>query len=249
MNKPPFVELLGIKIHSLKVAELIDAIGEIAVQKRKCIFTHVNIHAMNIAAKNSVFKNFLNNADINFCDGDGVRLGAVLQNKHIVEKITYNRFIYKLAAYSQDNNLSWYILGSKPGVTEIAEEKLNLQFPTLNIAGHHHGYINEEKVKAQVIEDIHRCQPNILILGMGMPYQERFLEENMEALSFNVALTGGAVFEYVSGKARMTPSIYYKLKLEWFYRFMHEPKRLFNRYVIGNPAFIIRVLVDKILKT
>ncbi len=151
MKKLPFVELLGINIHSLTVGELIKALGELVTENKKCVVANVNIHAMNIAVKNETFKKFLNDALINFCDGDGVRFGASLQGKHIEEKITYNRLIYQLAEYSQDQNISWYMLGSKPGVTDVAHDKLMAQFPKLKIAGHHHGYISDPEIKAAVI--------------------------------------------------------------------------------------------------
>lgn len=243
MNK---ISLLGVNITNIKEDELNQEIGGIVKNNGKEIVANVNIHAMNIAVDMYWFKEFLNNSRINFCDGEGVRLGARILNMNIVEKITYNRWIWSFANYSELNGLSWYLVGSKPGVIDEATNLLLKKHPKLIIKGFHHGYIGDEKIENGLIRDIKEKTPNVLILGMGMPVQERFLLRNFKELSFNVALTGGAVFDYVSGIAKMTPDIYYKLKIEWLFRFMQEPRRLFYRYFIGNPKFMIRVLIAKI---
>lgn len=239
------VDVLGVSISNLSKEELNSKILKVASQNDKEMFLNVNIHAMNIAYSNSWFKDMLNAAYVNFCDGDGVRLGARIVGSKIKEKITYNRWIWDLASFSEKHSLSWFMLGSKPGVIDKCNSILKEKYPKLNINGYHHGFVKDSHVNEQVVEKIKKNKPNILILGMGMPLQEKWLKENFDNLEFNVALTGGAVFDYISGKAKMTPNIFYQLKMEWFYRFLQEPKRLFNRYFIGNPLFLIRIFKSK----
>jgi N-acetylglucosaminyldiphosphoundecaprenol N-acetyl-beta-D-mannosaminyltransferase len=83
---------------------------------------------------------------------------------------------------------------------------------------------------------------------MGMPTQEAWLADHLGRLRVNVALTGGAVFDYVSGRRRVTPDVFRRLKLEWLYRWLAEPRRLFWRYAAGNPLFVVRVLMWDVLK-
>jgi N-acetylglucosaminyldiphosphoundecaprenol N-acetyl-beta-D-mannosaminyltransferase len=198
---------------------------------------------MNIAAKNQWFRNFLNQAAINFCDGDGVRLAGWIMRKKIVQKITYNRWIWELANVSEKENFSWYLLGSTQESLEKAVKKLKAKYPKLNIVGYHNGYLKDEN-KLNVLDDIRTKKPDILCLGMGMPLQEKFLVENSDYINYKIGLTGGAVFDYISGEFKMTPNIFYDLKLEWFYRFLQQPKRLFNRYFIGIPEFLGRIIVS-----
>lgn len=239
-------EVLGVFITNLTSKELNDECKRAIEASKKDIFANVNIHAMNFAYRLDWFKTFLNEAVINFCDGEGVRMGASLLGYHIKEKITYNRWIWELAELSEKEGFSWYMLGSKQEVLEKCSHTLKGKYPKLNIIGSHHGYIKDEEVSAKVASEIRQKKPNILILGMGMPIQEKWLVDNFENLDFNVALTGGAVFEYISGQAKMTPNIFYKLKLEWFFRFLQEPRRLFKRYFIGNPLFFIRIFLQKL---
>ena len=236
------IELLGVGISNVTVEELNAELLKIIRAEGHEHILNVNVHAMNIAAGNRWFKQFLNEAKINFCDGDGVRLAAKYSGKHIAEKITYNRYIYELAAFSSKHGLSWYILGASETTIKNAFKVLGEKYPELNVVGYHHGFLRDSNIIQGVIDDINEKKPNILILGMGMPLQEEFLHKHSKSMTFNAAFTGGAVFEYVAGEAKMTPDIFYRLKLEWFYRFCQEPGRLFTRYFFGNFYFLFRVL-------
>lgn len=240
-----YIEVTGIKIHNLTFDELNESIKLLILGGGKHIVSNVNINAMNIAYEQKWFKLFLNNASINFCDGDGVRLAAKLKGKNIKQKITYNRWIWDFASFSEMEGFSFYLIGSKQGTIERAKNVLSSKYPNLEIKGYRNGFFNEDSDISDCIADINDKKPNVLILGMGMPHQEKWLLQNREKLSFNVALTGGAVFEYISGNATMTPAFFYRNKLEWLYRFIKEPRRLFKRYIVGNPLFFLRVIFTK----
>jgi N-acetylglucosaminyldiphosphoundecaprenol N-acetyl-beta-D-mannosaminyltransferase len=161
-------------------------------------------------------------------------------------KVTYDWWIWELAEFSQQQNLSWYILGAKEESISKAVKKLNKAYPALEIKGYHHGYFNKKNSEnINVVNEICRLKPNILLMAMGMPAQEEWLVDNWSNLNINVALTGGAVVDYISGNFKSTPDIFRKLKFEWFYRFLQRPRYLLKRYFIGNPLFVIRVLSEK----
>jgi len=240
------VRLLGVDIDNLTARELDARILRIIRSGTKAMVLHVNIQGMNLAVRHPWMKDLLNHAGVVICDGDGVRLGAVVEGKKIKQKITYNRYIWQLAALSQAHHLSWYLIGSKNEVIAAAVANLQARYPGLEIKGWRDGYFNGPEDCERTKTDINRAAPNILILGMGMPTQEAWLRDNFGDLSVNAALTGGAVFEYVSGRARIIPDVLFHLKLEWLYRFLHEPRRLFARYFLGNPLFIVRVLFERL---
>lgn len=238
------VNLLGVRIHSLTMDDLNEYLVNAVRAGEKCTLANVNINAMNLAYENPWFLKFLNESAINFCDGEGVRLGAKMKGKEIIEKITYNRWIWSLAELSQREGLTWYLLGATEKSISKAVKILKEKFPALEIVGYHNGFIDSETLP-ELLSDIRKKSPNILCLGMGMPLQEKFLIDYSEQINYNIALTGGAVFDYISGEFKMTPDIFYKLKLEWFYRFINDPKRLFKRYFIGIPLFFLRLLFIK----
>jgi N-acetylglucosaminyldiphosphoundecaprenol N-acetyl-beta-D-mannosaminyltransferase len=237
------ITLTGIKVTNCTKDELNGYICQVIRQKRKEVIPNVNIHCMNLCADNPWLQEFLNSCEVVVCDGDGVRLGAWISGSHIQAKITYNRWIWDLAQLCITNGLSLYLLGSRSDVIEKAVRRLERRYPDLRIVGFHSGYIADKSERDAVIADINRSKPNILIVGMGMPLQEKWLLEHMSHLHVNVALTGGAVFDYVGGIIRTTPDLLYKMKLEWLFRLLGSPLRLFRRYVIGNPLFVWRVVM------
>ncbi|WP_462252974.1 WecB/TagA/CpsF family glycosyltransferase [Ekhidna sp.] len=238
------IDLLGVRIHSLSMNELNEYLVESIRDNKKCTLANVNIHAMNLAYENAWFRDFLNESAINFCDGEGVRLGAKMKGKKIREKITYNRWIWSLGELSQRLGLTWYLLGATEKSISKAVATLRGKYPELKIVGYHNGFVDSDSLPL-ILSEIKEKSPNILCLGMGMPLQEKFLIDHSDKINYNIALTGGAVFDYVSGEFKMTPDIYYRLKLEWFYRFINDPKRLFKRYFVGIPIFFLRLLFIK----
>jgi N-acetylglucosaminyldiphosphoundecaprenol N-acetyl-beta-D-mannosaminyltransferase len=134
-------------------------------------------------------------------------------------------------------------------VADKAAANLKARYPDLRIVGTHHGYFDKTQGCAEneaVIEQINTVKPNILIVGFGMPLQERWLMENWDRIDANVALTGGAVFDYVSGELRRAPRWMTENGLEWLGRLIIEPRRLWKRYLIGNPIFLWRVLKQRL---
>ncbi len=240
------IKIFNIKIDLVNSKEINEEIVNLCRKNKKEVVANVNINAMNIAYENKKMKSFLDKAYINFIDGDGVNLGAKLLGLKTGPKVTYDWWIWELAEFSERNKLSWYILGAKEESVSTAVKKLNTAFPDLEIKGYQNGYFNKhDNENGKVVDEINRLQPNILLMAMGMPAQEEWLLDNWDKLKINVALTGGAVIDYISGEFKSTPDVFRKLKFEWFYRFLQRPKYLLRRYFVGNPLFIYRILVEK----
>jgi len=243
------IQILGINIANCTIDELNEYICELINAREKEAVLNVNINCMNLAHNNPWLKEFLNSVNLVFCDSDGVRLGARLLGLRIKEKITYNRWVWDLARLSETNSFTWYLIGAEEPVIRKATDVLREVLPNLQILGFHSGYFSGQSEINSVISDINSLKPNILILGMGMPLQEKWLMEHLSRLCINIALTGGAVFDYISGNAKMTPDFFYKHKLEWLYRFMCEPNRLFKRYFFGNPLFFLRLFMNNLKRS
>ncbi|MCI5123156.1 MAG: glycosyltransferase [Candidatus Electrothrix sp. AR5] len=244
------VRLLNIRIHSLTVPQLNNYIAHAVTRGQKKIILNTNVHCFNLAYKFPWLQDFLNSADITFCDGAGVVLGAKIFSCKIPGRITYADWMWELAEFSSKNSFSLFFLGAKPSVAEKAAQKLTDHFPNLKITTHH-GYFDmsqEAKENLEVIEYINTIKPNILILGLGMPLQERWLKENWTKLEVNIGLTGGAVFDYVSGELRRGPRWMTDNGMEWLARLFIEPRRLWKRYLIGNLFFFYRIFRERLKK-
>lgn len=248
MDQFKYAKILDISITDFTFESLNRLIYDTVKLQEKRPILNVNIHCFNLIYISPRLKKFFEKTKYIFCDGDGVRLGARLLGYKISEKITFNRWIWNFAEYSQANKITWYCVGAKYNSINKAMSVLKKKYPKLNILGYRSGYITTSEDNRLLLKDINRTQPNVLILGMGMPQQEYWLIDNLSKIDINVALTGGAVFDYISGEFPMTPNIFYSLKLEWLFRFFIDPKRLFKRYFLGNPLFFFRIFVHTFRK-
>ena len=241
--------ILGVQINNLTIPQLHSFIASYIQKSCKVLILHANVNGLNLSCKHKWFRCFLNTAQIVFCDGAGVILGARILGYPISERITYADWIWQLAQFAESRGLTLFFLGAHPGVAQKAAARLLERFPNLRIVGTHHGYFDKTPGSPEngaVVQRINAVQPNILIVGFGMPLQERWLMENWNRVQANVALTGGAVFDYVSGELRRAPRWMTDHSLEWLGRLLIEPRRLWQRYLVGNPLFIWRVLGQRL---
>lgn len=235
------VKILGIKVSALTLLDLHQQIARIIENGTKGLVLSGNIYSFNLAYQNKWLKDFFNQADIVRCDGAGIILGAKILGYHIPERITWADWFWKLAEFSEQRGYSMFFLGAEEGVAAKAAENLKARFPNLKIVGVHHGYFNKEGPENEkVIRRINSVQPNLLIVGFGMPLQERWLRRNYEIINANIFLTGGACFNYISGKVRRGPRWMIDNGLEWLARLIIEPKRLWRRN-LGSSLFFIRI--------
>jgi len=243
------VEILGVGVDPLTVEGLHARILRAVRGGRHEMILHVNAHAFNLAARDPGLRNLLRSAPTVFADGAGVVLAARILGGHLPGRITYADWMYQLAAFAEGEGLSFYFLGGRPGVAERARERLVGLHPNLRVAGVHHGYFDKRAGGPEneaVVREINAARPDVLLVAFGMPLQERWLGENWHRVDACVALTGGAVFDYVSGELRRGPRLLTDNGFEWLARLVVEPGRLWRRYVLGNPAFLLRVLGQRL---
>lgn len=241
--------MLGVRVDILPVDELVSWIATAAAARRKAVVTYVNVHAMNLAHDDPWFRDFLERADVTFCDGFGVALGARMLGQDIPHRNTPPDWIDQLCDTCVAEGLSLYFLGAAEGVAERARSELERRHPGLNIAGVHHGYFDKRAGSlgcTRVIEHINACRADILVVGFGMPMQERWVSENIERLDVAVAMPVGAMLDYVAGNVPRAPRWLTDRGLEWLARLAIEPRRLWRRYLIGNPRFLLRVIEARI---
>jgi len=239
------INILGVGISTYTLPSLLDFFTHTINDQQKAIVAYANIHAINLAQELPWFHDFLSQADVVYCDGFGVRVGAILLGQQPPPRYTPPDWIPQLCQVCVENDFSLFFLGARQRVCDMAVASLLTRFPGLKIVGSHHGYFDKTLGSYEneyVIKQINDVKPNILILGLGMPLQERWLIDNWSKINSNIALTGGAVFDYISGNIGRAPRWMTDHGLEWLGRLIIEPRRLWKRYLIGNPLFILRVL-------
>ena len=244
------VEILGVGVDRISADELRTEILRIARGGEHGLVLHVNVHALNLSYHRPWLRDVLNNASVVFCDGSGVVLAAKILGRPVgLQRFTHADEMWQLAEFAAANGLSLFFLGARPGVAKKATARLKERFTGLRIAGVHHGYFDHTSGSPEnedVIQQINAANPDVLVVGFGMPLQEWWLKENWDRVNAGVAITLGAIFDYVSGELRRGPRFLTDNGFEWLARLFIEPRRLWRRYVVGNPIFLTRVLVQRL---
>lgn len=241
------VNLLGVRIDNISVENVIGVIENSINICSKIIVSNVNVHALNLAYEIPWFRNFLNKSHLVFCDGFGVHLGAKISGQKLNYRFTPPDWIDSLCEVAVQKHFSMYFLGSRPGIAELAAENLMDRHPGLVIYSQHGFFDKTGNENEEVIVKVNDSKAKIVFVGMGMPLQEKWINENFKRLSdVSVCLPVGAMFDYVANVIPRGPKWMTDHGLEWLARMLIEPKRLWKRYIIGNPKFIYRVLLQRL---
>lgn len=226
------------RIDRLKLEQLL-AIVVGSIRRRTAITVmYVNVHCMNVAREDSEYARILDAADLVYCDGTGVRLGARISGQHLPARLTGADWIDDLCRLAVQRQLTLYLLGGESGSAEEAAAVLTKRYAGLRIAGTAAGF---ELNQATVLM-INQTAPDILLVGMGTPTQEKWIAHYRQSLQVPVVWAVGALFDFVSGRLPRGPRILTEHGLEWLCRLAAEPRKLWRRYLIGNPAFFWRVI-------
>jgi N-acetylglucosaminyldiphosphoundecaprenol N-acetyl-beta-D-mannosaminyltransferase len=235
--------VLGVGIDTLTLDGVLDRIQAAASGSGRMLIAHANITGLNLAYEQPWLRDFYNSCDLVYCDGMGVQLAARWSGTPIPERFTLADWVWRLAGPAA-GHFSLYLIGNPPGVAERAARGLQAGCPGLQIAGTQHGFFDKSPGSAEneaAIAAINACQPNILLVGFGMPTQERWLHENWPHLKVNVAITCGALFEYLAGDLKRGPRWMTQNYLEWLARLAISPRRYARRYLRDVPLFMWRL--------
>ena len=240
--------ILGLNIKPMSSDQILEYIYSNITKKQKIVISTGNVHSLNLSYNDKWLRDFMNSTDLIRTDGQGLRVAAkILYNIDFPQRSTWADFGWDLFNYSNKNNYSIYFLGAKEGIAELAADRVRERYPDLNICGMYNGYFdkNDEHESNKVIEKINLSKADILIIGFGMPVQEKWIQKYRMEIDTPVVMTGGAVFDYISGNLERGPTILVENGFEWLGRFIVEPRRLWKRYIFGNLLFIIRLIFQK----
>lgn len=239
-------KFLNLKINILNKKEALSICENYFKSKKFNGIFFLNAHCCNIAMNDIQYADVINRCSLVLNDGIGVKLGLSLFGIKEKENMNGTDFIPDVLDLAVKLNKNIYLLGGKIGVVDSVEEKLKHKNPSINIVGSHHGYFNKEE-SDEIINEINMKKVDLLIVGMGVPNQEKWISENSDKFtSVKIGIAGGAILDFLSENVSRAPVYIRNLKLEWLYRLYLEPKRLWRRYLIGNFKFIYYVIKEKI---
>lgn len=237
------IRILTLNINNINMQDLLQELQVIldSKNKKKIIFTP-NSEIAVLAFDDSDFSHMLNRADYLIPDGAGLLLAARILNRNLKERVAGYDLMKNLLNIINGREGSIYFLGGRADVIELAVKNIRREMEDINIAGYHHGYFDQNK-KVKIIKEINQKEPDILLVGMGVPRQEEFLDHNIDSLNIKIGLTVGGSFDVLAGKIKRAPLWMQKIYLEWFYRLLQEPKRFKRMFRL--PRFIFLNLKEK----
>jgi N-acetylglucosaminyldiphosphoundecaprenol N-acetyl-beta-D-mannosaminyltransferase len=242
------VHLLGRRITLMTTREILKSIDLACTQNRRITVANYNTHAFNLSMQLPWFYSFLQQSELVHCDGAGILrglrwLGLTTSPDY---RVSYSELMPQLLAQCDRESRRVFLLGTKPEYLDGALAKLREQYPNSTFAGQH-GYFDRDDLQANdaIVETINAFKPHVLIVGMGMPIQESWVQRYRDRLQVNAILVGGAVIDRLAGMVQDCPQWIADRELEWIYRLTREPKRLASRYLLGNPAFLLQIGLAK----
>ena len=238
------VYLLGRRIDCMNIPSIVEAIRKACIEDKQITVAHYNIHGFNLSMQFPWYYQFLQSAEITNCDGMGIlkAISFMGLDLPVDYRVSYSLLMPKILENCNQNEFSVFLLGGKSENLQAAIENLKLKYPQARFSGYH-GYFDKEDPQANqaAVEQINQFKPNILIVGMGMPIQEYWVQQHRHKLQANTIMVGGAIIDRMAGIVPDCPHFISNSGLEWLYRLMREPKRLAARYLLGNLAFALQI--------
>lgn len=236
------IDFYNLKINNFNTDETLSICQEFFRNEQNNLIFFVNAHCFNMAQNNAGYKNALNNVDLLLNDGIGIKLGAKMAGINIRENMNGTDFIPKLISLARKMEQNIYLLGGEEGIAQKAAETLKSKLDGLSIVGTRNGFFEFDD-DGEVVDDIVSKNTDLLVVGMGVPRQELWLTKNKDKLKgVKISVAGGAVLDFISGKVERAPRWMQKTGIEWIFRLVQEPKRLFKRYFVGIPVFFLNIL-------
>jgi N-acetylglucosaminyldiphosphoundecaprenol N-acetyl-beta-D-mannosaminyltransferase len=233
------LELLGLSITNVTMDEALTMIDSVHDGRHTMHF--VNAHCINVAANDAAYCAILNKADALFADGSGIRLAGKWLGSPVVDNVNGTDLFPLLCKRFALTGKRMYLLGSAPTIAEKAALWATEQAQSPIIAGTHDGFFTPEEQEA-VISEINASGADLLLVALGVPRQEKWIEAFRDTLQIPLCMGVGALFDFYSGTVPRAPLWMRKVGLEWVWRLAIEPRRMWRRYIVGNIVFVSRLL-------
>ena len=232
--------LLGIDIDSLTAPEFLQRIDDFIESGAPHQISYLNADCLNKCWSDRNYRDAISQSDLVYADGMGVVWASRLFGHPLPERLNANDMLPQFCSRAEEKGHRIFLIGGENGIAEKAAEDLKEKYPNLQIVGCHHGYFSETETN-DVIQKIQDAKPDILIVGMGAPKQELWIQQNLQKLGVPVVWGVGGLLDYSAKGLQRAPVWMRKSGLEWFWRLCLEPRRLWRRYLLGNLLFTFRV--------
>ena len=240
------IEFLGAPMDSLSMTETVDIIESKVAQGD--FFQHVVVNVAKLVhmQNDAVLAESVKACDMINIDGMGVVLGARLCGHNVPERVAGVDLFHNLLAMSAKRNFPVFLLGASEEVVSKTSETVSNLYSGLNVVGHHHGYFWDDE--EAVVNQIKASGAKLLFVAITSPKKENFINKWQDKLGVDFVMGVGGTFDVVAGKVKRAPVWMQKYGLEWLYRVIQEPGRMWKRYLVTNSKFLYLLIKEKFKK-
>lgn len=237
-------ELMGLNYDELTRDETLKVISDSIEQDVLHTYrSDINVATLMMSKKNPLIKEYINSADIINVDGMGVVLACKFLGRGFIERIAGADLFIDLLKLSEKKKFSVFFLGATHEVVVSTVLKATSSHPDLEVAGFNDGYFSGKE--SLIVEKINICKPDILFVGIKSPEKETFVLNWKDSLDVKFIMGVGGAFDVYSGRLRRAPEWVQRIGMEWFFRLIQEPKRMWKRYLFTNIHFIWILIIEK----
>ena len=238
------IEMMGCPLDVASMEETINVIDDAIAKKQFVQHVVVNVAKLVNMQKNEHLSASIRESNIINIDGMGLVLGARLLGHKVHERVAGIDLFFELIKLSEKKNYSIFLLGSENDVIKKTVEKLHKSYPNLKIAGYNHGFFWENEIS--IVEKISKSSAQLLFVAITSPKKENFINKWKEKLGVTFVMGVGGTFDIVAGKIKRAPMWMQKYGLEWLFRIIQEPRRMWKRYLVTNTKFAYMLIKHEI---
>lgn len=242
------LRVLGVKLDAIEINDVVKIVSgwiDSSVKTTRYICV-TNVNSVVEAQKDPYLKQITNESDISVCDGMPLVWIGRLKGFKLRERVYGFNLMREVLGLSQKKGYSNYFYGSSESVLSNMVSRIKREYPNLRMNGYFSPPFRElsEIEKQKIAQDINNSKPDIVWVGLGYPKQEKWMHEFRNYLNYPVLIGVGAAFDFFSGNKKQAPIWMQNAGLEWLFRLIQEPGRLWKRYLINNTLFIILLIKE-----
>ena len=238
------INFLGTQMNACTMRETVEMIHNRISNNQFTQHVVVNVAKLVNMQKDKTLHTAVESCDIINIDGMGVVWGARFLGKKVPERVAGIDLFYALISLANDKGYPVYLLGAKQEVVEIAAQKLTSQYQNLVLAGYHNGYFWENE--QSVVNEIRKSGAKLLFVAITSPKKETFINKWKEQLGVDFVMGVGGTFDIVADKVKRSPKWMQETGLEWLFRTIQEPRRMWKRYLVTNSYFALLLIESKL---
>lgn len=241
MEKTKKINILNVYFDNVTKKDFVYQLNQTIKLQQKTFVVTANPEIVMYANNNPDYMDTLKKADYITADGIGIVKGARILGTPIVERVAGYDLMLELLKVANENKYSVYLLGAKEEVVIEAAEKVKIEYPDIRFKGCNNGYfkVDDKEVLNKVLE----AQADIILVGLGFPKQEKWIQNYLNQSSKGLAMGVGGSFDAFTGTVKRAPDIIIRMNIEWLYRLIKQPTRFKRMLVI--PKFLIAIFEEK----